>query len=345
MMNVLWLVGLCTLCFFIASSLTGRFWRYALGHGLLDAPNHRSSHTVATPRGGGVAIAVTTLAAVVLLAIVDVLEEDIVLAICGGGAFVSIVGLVDDFGHVRARWRIVGHFVAAGWVLYWLRGFPSLFPNYPSIFPVWVNTIAGLLFIVWLVNLTNFMDGIDGIAAVEVITVCLGGAAIYLVTNQDGGSWILPLVLASATAGFLVWNWPPAKIFMGDSGSGFLGVALATLSLQVGWVSPRMFWSWLILLGVFFVDATVTLVRRVLRGEKFYQAHRNHGYQHAAIRWGSHRSVTMMVGAINLFWLAPVALLTANGDLDGRAAIAIAYLPLAGLVVFLGAGAEAPTVE
>jgi Fuc2NAc and GlcNAc transferase len=182
------------------------------------------------------------------------------------------------------------------------------------------------------------MDGIDGIAGIEAITVCLGGVLLYVVAVPGATSWLVPLVLASATFGFLVWNWPPAKIFMGDAGSGFLGLMLAALSLQAAWIAPVLLWSWVILLGAFVVDATVTLIRRVARGERFYEAHRSHAYQHAAQRWRAHFPVTVAVGAINLSWLLPIALLVALGFLDPLLGVLIAYAPLVAAALWLRAG-------
>jgi len=144
----------------------------------------------------------------------------------------------------------------------------------------------------------------------------------------DSSAWLLSAFLATAVLGFLIWNFPPARIFMGDAGSGFLGIILALLSLQAAWIESRLLWVWLILLGVFIVDATVTLFRRVLRGEKFYQAHRSHAYQYASRILGTHRPVTLAVCAINIFWLMPVASLVAAGKLDGIIGLVVAYLPL-----------------
>ncbi len=135
-----------------------------------------------------------------------------------------------------------------------------------------------------------------------------------------------------------MWNWPPAKIFMGDAGSGFLGLALAGLSLQAAWTAPALFWSWVILLGVFVVDATVTLLRRMLGGQLFYEAHRTHAYQHATLRNGAHKPVTLAVAAINFLWLLPIAALVAVQALDGLTGVLAAYVPLAAVAVRLGAG-------
>jgi Fuc2NAc and GlcNAc transferase len=227
-------------------------------------------------------------------------------------------------------------------VLVWLGGLPPL-PVFGVVLDLgWMGNSLAPVYLVWLLNLTNFMDGIDGIAGIEAITVCLGGVLLYVVAVPGATSWLAPFVLASATIGFLVWNWPPAKIFMGDAGSSFLGLMLAALSLQAGWVAPKLFWSWVILLGVFVVDATVTLIRRMARGKKFYEAHRSHAYQHAAQRWGAHLPVTLAVGAINLCWLLPVALLVALGSLDGMLGVLIAYAPLVAAALWLKAGKPSP---
>ena len=182
------------------------------------------------------------------------------------------------------------------------------------------------------------MDGIDGIAAVEVTTVSVGGALLYLLAVPGDVRWMTPLVVAGATLGFLRWNWPPAKIFMGDVGSGFLGLVLAALSLEAGWAEPRLFWAWAILLGVFVVDATVTLVRRTARGDRFYEAHRTHAYQHAAVRLGAHLPVTVATGLITLAWLLPLAALVAVGTLEGISGVLIAYTPLVFAALWLNAG-------
>ncbi len=145
-------------------------------------------------------------------------------------------------------------------------------------------------------------------------------------------------MLAAAVAGFLYWNFPPARIFMGDAGSGFLGIVLGTMSIQAGWVDPALFWSWVILLGVFVVDATFTLVRRLLRGDKVYEAHRSHAYQYASRQFGRHLPVTLAVGGINIAWLLPIALLVGTGRVDGLIGVVLAYAPLVLLAIKFRAG-------
>lgn len=339
-MNTVWLLS-----FVLAASaiLTGVFRRYALARQLIDVPNHRSSHTIATPRGGGVAIVLATLGGLMPLGLGGVLPTTALWALLGAGVGVALVGFLDDHGHVAARWRLFAHFAAATWALYWLKGPPTLSAFGFELGPWWLASPIAALYLVWMLNLYNFMDGIDGLAGLEALTVCGAGALLYLKTGHAGLA-IVPLVVAAAAAGFLYWNFPPARIFMGDAGSGFLGIVLGLLSLQAGWVEPRLFWSWLILLGVFTVDASVTLLRRLIRGDKIYEAHRSHAYQYASRRFGAHRPVALAAGAINLFWLFPMSLLVAQGWLDGAIGLLLAYLPLMLLALMFDAGkAEMPT--
>ena len=317
--------------------LTYGLRKYALSRSLMDIPNARSSHSVPTPRGGGVAIVLSFLVALALIAATAGLDWPASLALLGAGGFVALVGFLDDHGHIAARWRLLAHFVAAVWALGWLRGAPAL-----QLFGVqfdlgWLGFALVAVYLVWLLNLYNFMDGIDGIASVEAICVCVGGALLYVLLGKPDLA-LLPLMLAAAVAGFLFWNFPPARIFMGDAGSGFLGIVLGIMSIQAGWVDPALFWSWVILLGVFVVDATFTLVRRLLRGDKVYEAHRSHAYQYASRQYGRHLPVTLAVGMINLAWLLPIALLVGTGRVDGVIGVVLAYAPLVVLAIKFRAG-------
>ncbi|MGZ5217811.1 MAG: glycosyl transferase, partial [Caldimonas sp.] len=151
----------------------------------------------------------------------------------------------------------------------------------------------------------------------------------------------LAVAFAACVAGFLIWNFPPARIFMGDAGSGFLGCMVATLALWSSHTASHLFWSWFILGGAFMVDATTTLVRRVARGERFNEAHRSHAYQYAARKWGSHKTVAIAFVAITAFWLFPIAVAVALGRLDGMTGVAIAYVPLILLALRYKAGDRA----
>jgi len=320
----------------LSFGLTWLLRRYALSSSLIDVPNERSSHTVPTPRGGGVAIVLSFLVAVIALFMLDSLAFEDAAALLGAGTLVAILGFLDDHGHIAARWRLLGHFLAAFWALYWIGGLApvSIFGTVID-FGLFGYAIAAV-FLVWMLNLYNFMDGIDGIASVEAITVCAGAAVLYCL--QQGAMTVGPLFLAFSVLGFLCWNFPPAKIFMGDAGSGFLGVTLGIFVLQSAWISPALFWAWLILLGVFIVDATVTLIRRLLRGEKVYEAHRSHAYQFASRHFKRHLPVTLVTGGLTVCWLLPIAFLVVDSKLEGIVGLAVAYVPLLFLALKFNAG-------
>ncbi|WP_442113000.1 MraY family glycosyltransferase [Pseudomonas sp. NUPR-001] len=320
-----------------AWGLTWLLRRYALARSIIDVPNARSSHCVPTPRGGGVAIVVSFLVALVWMRSSGLVDAVTTWSVFGAGVAIAILGFLDDHGHIAARWRLLGHFGASAWALWWLGGLPPLTLFGSELQMGWIGHSLALFYLVWLLNLYNFMDGIDGLASVEAITTCISVCLLYiLVEAPDLVS--LPLILAATVAGFLFWNFPPARIFMGDAGSGFLGITLGILSLQAAWVSSDLLCAWLILLGVFIVDATVTLLRRLLRGDKVYEAHRSHGYQYASRRFGRHLPVTLAVLLINLIWLLPMAALVALNYIDAAVGVIIAWSPLVVLAFLFNAG-------
>lgn len=321
----------------VSFSLTWGLRHYALARSLMDVPNARSSHSVPTPRGGGVAIVIGFLLALLWMLMNGSIDAGWGWGLIGSGAGVAILGFLDDHGHIAARWRLLGHFSAAAWALFCLGGLPPLV-FLGSMFDLgWFGHVLAAIYLVWMLNLYNFMDGIDGIASVEAICVCVGGCLLYGFSGTITLVWV-PLVLAVAVAGFLIWNFPPAKIFMGDAGSGFLGITLGILSLQAASIAPQWLWSWLILLGVFVVDATWTLMRRLLRGDRVYEAHRSHAYQFASRKSGRHLPVTLTVIAINLFWLLPIALWVGLYGMDGFLGLLLAYVPLVLLALKYKAG-------
>jgi Fuc2NAc and GlcNAc transferase len=286
--------------------LTGIVRRFALRHGMLDVPNARSSHVVATPRGGGVAVVCACLAAWLALYLLGHLSRDLLLAL-GGGVLVACIGYADDRQSLAVGVRLVAHFAAAAWALYCLGGLPPLQLG-DAVYDLGIaGDLVATVGMVWVLNLFNFMDGIDGIAATEAVFIALAGAGFAWWQSRTGDVAPAALVLAAASAGFLMWNWPPARIFMGDAGSGFLGFTMAVLALAAAHRAPAALFTWLILGGAFFVDATVTIVRRMLRRVRVHDAHREHAYQRLSRRWHSHLKVVLVTAGINLCWLLPCA--------------------------------------
>ncbi len=292
--------------FVAALVLTGLVRGYALRRAILDVPNERSSHTAPTPRGGGLSIAVVVFAVVALLGWWGLVSSRVAAALIGGGIAVSAVGWVDDHRPVSPAWRAVVQFIAAGWAVSVLGGFPGVMVNGSAVSLGWAGSLAAVVGIVWLTNLYNFMDGIDGLAGSEAVTVG-GGGALLLWWSGAPGLALTAAVLAAAAAGFLVWNWPPARIFMGDVASGLIGFCFAVLAIAGERAGAVPLLTWVILLGVFIGDASFTLARRVAGGERWYTAHRTHAYQRAVQSGFSHRGVTLAVLAVNLLVLLPLA--------------------------------------
>jgi Fuc2NAc and GlcNAc transferase len=322
--------------------LTGLVRRLALAHGVLDVPNDRSSHDVPTPRGGGIAIVITTVIALSLLASLRLLAFDRFMALAVGGVIIAVVGFLDDRQGLRASRRLMVHFSAALWALAWLGGLPPLQFGSQLFSFGWEGYLLGALGIVWTLNLFNFMDGIDGIAGSEAVFIAGGGALATSLAVAPGDVPAASLAFGAACGGFLLWNWPPAKIFMGDVGSGFIGYMVVVLALMAARDNPVALLVWLMLGGVFFIDATITLVRRVGRGERAHEAHRSHAYQWLARRWHSHRRVTVSVLAVNLCWLLPCALIaTSYPHWAGWMTLA-ALVPVAACAVLAGAGRAEP---
>ena len=310
----------------------------------MDIPNERSSHITPTPRGGGIAFVATSLVGFLLLLLNNALNKTDLFALCCAGLIVAIAGHLDDRQKISgATVRLVLHAISA---IILIVGVDT--PAQISFFERTVNTgtigsILGFLYLVWLLNLFNFMDGTDGIASSEAVFVCLAGAILNNHVLSDINFSSAAVIIAASTFGFLVFNWSPAKIFMGDVGSGFLGIVIGGLSLIAAKQDPELLWVWIILLAVFVSDATITLIRRLLRKQKPHVAHRSHAYQHLAIRLNSHAKVALLVLAVNLVWLLPIAFLVADKQLDGATGVIIAYVPLFVAALALGAGKDSAT--
>ncbi len=335
------MIGLVLLLALLLSwALTAAMRRYALSRQLLDHPNERSSHDVPTPRGGGAAIVISFVAMLLLSTTTEPVPLRWLSALLGSGVVIAITGFVDDQSHLPARWRFAWHLMASLWALWMMQGIPPVPVFGTSVDLGWFGIALAALYLIWMVNLYNFMDGIDGIASIEAITVSAGGALTWWLATGTPLA-ILPLAFAACVAGFLAWNYPPAKVFMGDVGSGFLGMIIGLFSLWAGHDAAPLFWSWFILGGCFMVDATTTLVRRVRRGDRFYEAHRSHAYQFAARKHGSHKRVSITIGLINVMWLLPLAVLVSMGKLDGVAGTIVAYAPLVWIAFRYKAGDRA----
>ena len=314
----------------VSVALTGVVRRYALRYALLDHPNSRSSHVAPTPRGGGLAIVSASLFAIMLGAALGLIEWRLVLAFGPGMLVLGATGWLDDARGLRASTRLLIHGAVGAWTIYVLGGLPAIRIGHSSL-PLGVaGAVVGILGLVWSINLFNFMDGIDGLAGSQA-AIIFAAAAVLLFWTGDASLGALASILAATAAGFLVWNWPPAKIFMGDVGSATLGYLIAGIAIASENRGAVPLLAFAILDGIFIADATITLLRRVARGAPPAEAHRDHAYQRLARVTGGHRRVT--VGAA---WVALLlALLGGAGTIVPRLlvpSIVLAGVLLAGLL-------------
>ena len=326
----------------LSALLTAWVRRLALARGILDSPNARSSHVLPTPRGGGIAIVVISLAGMIALVAFGWMETRFFHALAGGGAAVALAGHLDDRGHIGIIGRFAVHVAAAIWATLWLGGMTEIHWNGATVQLGLAGSVLAVLAIVWSLNLFNFMDGIDGIAASQAVFMAGAGAFLALTGGLTPGIPLAGLVIAGASLGFLAWNWPPARIFMGDVGSGYLGFVLAVMALAATRERGVMLPVWLILGGVFIVDATLTLCRRLVRRERFYEAHRSHAYQWLTRRWNSHLRVTVACIGLNVLWLAPWAWICLRVPEYATWCVFAAWIPLMAIAAAAGAGRREP---
>lgn len=278
---------------FLAYFLVSQIRRLAETRQILDYPNARSSHSRPTPRGGGLALVVVTLAGLGLYA--GLMEPEYragVGAYALGAVIVAGVSALDDVRSLSAKARLAAHLAAATWVVVSIGAWPL--PGLPSgALTIWAGISITVVWIVGLTNVYNFMDGIDGLAAGQAV---LGGAGWGLLGALTGQPLVagLGVLLAGSSLGFLGHNWPPARIFMGDVGSAFLGYSFAVLPLlwpAAPWLSGSV---GLLLVWPFIFDATFTLARRLRRREDIFEAHRTHLYQRLVIAAWPHVWTTVL---------------------------------------------------
>ncbi len=314
---------------------TALYLRVARRLGIVATPNQRTLHAGIVPRGGGVVVALTFLAGVTFLFALGELPGRWFLALAGGGLVITAVGFIDDVADLSMRARVVAHLIVALWAAAWLGRDLSVEVGTAHIEMGWLGYAFAAAAVVCMVNLFNFMDGIDGIEASGVLWFSSGALAIL---EWRGGSALsAPIALLGvASAGFLLFNWPPARLFLGDAGSGFYGYAFSVLILVTMTTGEISLWTWIILLAYFLGDTTTTLVIRMWTVPRFYSTHRSHAYQNLARLWQNHRRMTLIVLAIDLVWLLPLAAASVKWPHLGPLFAATALSPVVGLAIKYG---------
>lgn len=331
-------VLLCSFAFVLSALLTHFYRPVAHSLGIIDEPNQRSSHKIAIPRGAGIAFFLSVNITLGLLLWFGKISLTYSLPVLLGGPCVMIMGYWDDLRSVNPLLRLFIHFLVSVFIFTLIsRGFTttvsiSFLPNWH-----WLTAAFCVLFIAWFINLYNFMDGCDGLACGLGM---VGAGLVALISYMHGSKdlAIVYLVISYSLAGFLIFNWSPAKVFMGDCGAYFLGYVFGSLALISKLYYDSSLYVHLIIFGMLIMDATWTLLRRLFRLEKLYEAHRLHGFQKLMDKGWGHARISSLYILITVLWLFPMAIFSMNYSGLSFLFLVVAYVPLLAMMLFIGAG-------
>ena len=279
--------------------------RVAISRDIVANPNFRNLHASPLPVGGGIVFSFVFVFGLFFIWWLNQISDDLFWVLGVGGCVAALFGFLDDLKDIRASSKLVAQFFLSGWLLFWFDGGPLLSIDW---IPVLVAIPVTALFLVWMVNAYNFMDGIDGMAVSGAVFVSGAITLVLLLTNGDSEFFSVFVLFLASISTFLFFNWPPASIFMGDSGSAFLGYIFGALILFTVKSGDISIWTWLIVFGYFFADTTVTQLMRIILVKKWYLPHRSHAYQNLARITGSHLKVTGGVVLYNVVWILPLTI-------------------------------------
>lgn len=314
--------------FLLSLGLYALYRNLALRHGLLDVATWRSAHVESVPTGAGIVVA---LAAVPLLAMLVSPGSALYLTIAGFGTLLAVLGFVDDHRPLPVAARLLPQLFSAVGVIVCVGITRLSLTDDGLYYFVGLGLVVPLLGVVWVMNVHNFMDGLDGFASLQALCFLLPAAVLFLHHDRVDLMFIA-LIISVPVVAFLFWNLPPARLFLGDAGSVFLGFIIALLMLS-GWqISLTLFAALLTLYSAFFVDASCTLVWRLQRGENCFAAHRSHLYQQL---FRLHGAPWVLKGLllINMCWLLPLTGLVTTGYIQPLAGLFLAYAPLIAVYV------------
>jgi Fuc2NAc and GlcNAc transferase len=300
----------------------------AIRRGIVANPNFRSLHERPIPRGGGIVFACVCVTFVSAAAWLAPAGDGLIRALVIGGAVAAAFGFLDDVVHIRAAIKFGVQGLLAAWVLLCVGARPLV--HVPFV-PEAAELAMSWLGLVWLMNLYNFMDGIDGMAASGAVLISATAIVLAWVSVPDETLILILSLVALCSLGFLVFNWPPASIFMGDAGSLFLGLSFGAVIASTVSRGQIGMWSWLVMFGYFAGDTTTTTFLRILVTKKWYGEHRSHAYQNLARIRDSHLRVVRGVVLYHVVWLLPLALWSV---LVPSAAAVAALLALGPVVVW-----------
>lgn len=279
----------------------------AIKYNITANPNFRTLHEVPLPKGGGIVFSTVFVMGVCFLYWKNYLDLNLFLIFGIGSLAALLFGFIDDLIHISAKKKIIFQLLISCWALFWLNGGPFF---YYDLLSYWLSFSLSSCFLVCSINALNFMDGIDGMASSGSIMSALILSIVIMFTNDYSVLLVLFMLLSSSLLAFIIFNWPPASIFMGDTGSVFLGYLFGVLMLISIMRAEISLWTWIVVFGYFISDTTFTFIVRLMIVKKWYGAHRSHAYQNLARIRNSHLHVTSAVIVFYLIWLLPLAFLT-----------------------------------
>jgi Fuc2NAc and GlcNAc transferase len=309
---------------FICIILTKFYRSFAIKNSIKAIPNNRTLHFKSVPSGGGVVFSSLFVSIIVLLEILQIISLDILMVIGIGGLIAILFGLTDDIFDISAPIKFFIQSILAAWSIFWLDGGALVEVAW---IPLWISWLVSWFMLVWMINLYNFIDGVDGMAASGAVFIPLTLIVVLLIKGESSDLVVLLSVLGISSLGFLIYNWPPASIFMGDSGSVFLGYVFGTLIIKTTMTGEVSIWSWIIVFAYFVSDTVVTQILRIILVKKWWHAHRSHAYQNLARITESHLKVTGGVTIYNLFWIFPLTIWSSLVPELSLIAVLLAVIP------------------
>ena len=336
MSALLWLFGFFAVASVVAYVGVAYMRRWAAQR-MLDIPNERSSHTRPTPRGGGLLIVLVTLAGLWLAALLLGIggRQPALAAFSLAAALIAWVSWRDDLRPVSNRVRFGAHAIGALAVITLVGSWQTVELPLLHMLPLgWLGIPITFFWLVGLTNAYNFMDGIDGLAGGQSVVAGLGWLALGQFVGVPPLVSLVGVLVSGSSLGFLGHNWPPARIFMGDVGSAFLGFTLAVLAVLGGLADARLPFAGVLLLWPFLFDTIFTILRRLRRRENIFAAHRSHLYQRLVIAGWRHRTVTLLYMGLAL--LGAGLALAWLFKLPGSALAASLLPPLCALLLWWG---------
>lgn len=300
----------------------------AIKFSIIAVKNFRTLHDRDVPKGGGIVFSLVFILFSGFIWYLRIIPNDLGFVICVGGLAATIFGFIDDLFNIPAKFKLLVQISLSCFIIFYFgHTLLLLSTSSPPVDAGYLGMLVGIGVLVWLINLYNFMDGADGMAASGTVFICMVISTVLFSTNNYELG-LLVAILACVCLGFLVFNWPPASIFMGDSGSVFIGYIFGVLIVYTMMHGQISIWTWITVFAYFGIDTTMTLLLRIILVKKWYGAHRSHAYQNLARVWSNHRKILYCVLCYHLLWILPLTIMSVTYEKHQELICFIAVLPV-----------------